>query len=65
MSFIILKQLLPAINDDENFQYIDKCLCIENDEFFSYNTIQEAEEKINQLTNDSRYVGRKFKIIER
>lgn len=65
MSFIILKQLLPAINGDDNFQYIDKCLCIENDEFFSYNTIQEAEEKINQLTNDSRYVGRKFKIIER
>lgn len=65
MSFIILKQLLPEINGDENFQYIDKCFCIENDEFFSYNTIQEAEEKINQLTNDSRYVGRKFKIIER
>jgi hypothetical protein len=65
MSFIILKQLLPAIEGDENFNYIDKCTCIDNDEIFSYNTIQEAEEKITQLINDSRYIGRKFKIIER
>jgi hypothetical protein len=65
MSFVILKQLLPAIEGDENFNYIDKCSCIDNDEIFLYNTVQEAEEKITQLINDSRYIGRKFKIIER
>lgn len=65
MSYIILKQLLPEIIGDDNFQYIDKCTCIENDEFFSYNTLEEAEEKINQLKTDERYIGRKFKIVER
>lgn len=65
MSFIILKQLLPEMEGDDNFQYIDKCSCIENDEIFSYITLNEAEEKINQLKYDERYVGRKFKIIER
>ncbi len=65
MSFIILKQLLPEMEGDDNFQYIDKCSCIENDEIFSYITLNEAEEKINQLKYDERYVGRKFKIVER
>lgn len=65
MSYIILKQLLPVIDGDENFQYIDKCTCIENDEIFSYNTLEEAEEKVAQLTTDQRYVGRNLKIVER
>jgi len=65
MDFIILKQLLPVIDGDENFQYIDKCTCIENDEIFSYNTMEEAEEKVTQLTTDQRYVGRNLKIVKR
>jgi hypothetical protein len=65
MSYIILKQLLPVMDGDENFQYIDKCLCIENDEIFSYNTLEEAQEMLNQLTTDQRYVGRNLKIVER
>jgi hypothetical protein len=65
MSYIILKQLLPAIDGDDNFNYIDKCTCIENDENFSYNTLEEAQEALSQLTTDQRYVGRRLKIIER
>jgi hypothetical protein len=65
MSYIILKQLLPAIDGDDNFNYIDKCTCIENDEIFSYNTLEEAQEALSQLTTDQRYVGRRLKIIER
>lgn len=65
MGFVILKQLLPVMNDDENFQYIDKCTCIENDEIFYYETLVEAEEKIIQLQDDERYSGRNLKIIER
>jgi hypothetical protein len=65
MSYIILKQLLPVMDGDENFQYIDKCLCIENDEIFFYNTLEEAQEVLSQLTTDQRYVGRILKIIER
>jgi hypothetical protein len=65
MSYIILKQLLPAIDGNDNFNYIDKCTCIENDEIFSYNTLEEAQEALSQLTTDQRYVGRRLKIIER
>jgi hypothetical protein len=65
MNYIILKQLLPVIDGNDNFNYIDKCTCIENDEIFSYNTIEEAQEALNQLTTDQRYVGRNLKITER
>jgi hypothetical protein len=65
MSYIILKQLLPVIDGNDNFNYIDKCTCIENDEIFSYNTLKEAQEMLNQLTTDQRYVGRNLKIVER
>ena len=65
MSFVILKQLLPAIEGDENFNYKDKCSLIQNDEIFCYNTEEEALNKIIELQTDERYVGRNFKIVEK
>jgi hypothetical protein len=69
MEYIILKQLLPAMegteNYNEDFHYIDKCGCIDNDEIFSYPTQKEAEDKIEELKTDSRYTGRKLKIAIR
>lgn len=67
--YVILKQMMPSMenepNYNEDFNYIDWCTCIENDEVFSYNSIIEAESKIIELQNDNRYLGRKFKIVER
>jgi hypothetical protein len=69
MEYVILKELLPSMEGSENyndeFHYIDKCSCIDNDEIFSYSTQQEAEDKIEELKTDSRYTGRKFKIVLR
>ncbi len=65
MGYVILKQLLPVIEGDDNFNYIDKCSCIDNDEIFCYNTEEEALNKITELQTDERYVGRNFKIVQR
>jgi hypothetical protein len=44
--------------------YITKCVCIDNDELFIFNTLIEAENKKTELLNDERYNGRKLKITE-
>jgi hypothetical protein len=68
MRYIILKELLPSLKGtpdyDESMNYIHKCLCIEGDEMFVYDTLEEAENKKLELLNDSRYVGRELKIRE-
>lgn len=68
MRYIILKELLPSLKGtpeyDESMSYIQKCVCIENDEMFVYDTLEEAENKRQELLNDSRYVGRELIIRE-
>jgi hypothetical protein len=63
MSYTILKQLLPEMVDTpEELQYIDWCTCIEGDEKFVFNTLEEAEIKKEEMLSDPRYVNRKLKI---
>jgi hypothetical protein len=68
MRYIILKELLPSLKGtpdyDESMNFIQKCSCIENDEMFVYDTLEEAESEIQELSNDSRYIGRELKIKE-
>jgi len=68
MRYIILKELLPSLKDtpdyDESMNFIQKCSCIEGDEMFVYNTLEEAENKRLELLNDNRYTGRELKIRE-
>jgi hypothetical protein len=68
MRYIILKELLPSLKGtpdyDESMNFITKCSCIENDELFVYDTLEEAETKREELSNDSRYIGRELKIKE-
>jgi hypothetical protein len=68
MRFIILKELLPSLKGtpdyDESMNFITKCICIENDELYVYNTLEEVEAKRQELLNDSRYEGRELKIKE-
>lgn len=64
--YIILKQLLPVLDSTpEDMQYIDWCTCIEGDEKFEFETLELAENKIIELSNDVRYRGRKLKIKEK
>ena len=51
-------------NLDDNFNFIDRCSCIENDEIFSYSSLGEAMNKTEELKSDVRYKGRRFKIKE-
>lgn len=61
--YIILKQLLPVLQSTpEDMQYIDWCTCIDGDEKFEFETLEEAEIKKTQLESDSRYIGRNLKI---
>ena len=66
MGFIILKELLPSLEGtpeyNENFAYIHRCSCIDNDETFLYDTLSEAENKKDELLNDVRYEGRRLII---
>ena len=68
MRYIILKELLPSLKNepdyDENMNFITKCLCIENDELYVYDTLEEAEIKKQELLLDDRYNGRELKIKE-
>jgi hypothetical protein len=68
MRYIILKELLPSLKGtpdyDESMNFITKCICIENDELFVYDTLEEAETKREELLTDSRYQGRELKIKE-
>ena len=68
MRYIILKELLPSLKGtpdyDESMNFRQKCSCIEDDEMFVYDTLEEAENKKLELLNDSRYVGRELKIRE-
>jgi hypothetical protein len=68
MRYIILKELLPSLKGtpdyDESMNFITKCLCIENDELYVFDTLEEAELKKEELLNDSRYSGRELKIKE-
>ena len=68
MRYIILKELLPSMkgtpNYDENMNFISKCICIENDELYVFDTLGEAELKKQELLNDIRYSGRELKIKE-
>jgi hypothetical protein len=45
-------------------QYIDWCTCIDGDEKFQFETLEEAENKKIELQLDNRYVGRNLKIKE-
>ena len=69
MKYVILKELLPSLvgteGYDEEMNFIEKCTCIDNDEIFIFDTIEEAETKIIDLANDERYIGRTLKIKER
>jgi hypothetical protein len=61
--YVILKQLLPVLESTpEELQYIDWCTCIDGDEKFEFETLEEAENKKLELLNDSRYTGRNLKI---
>lgn len=63
MSYTILKQLIPEMLDiPEELQYIDWCTCIEGDEKFIFDTLEEAEIKKEEMLSDPRYVNRKLKI---
>ena len=66
MGFIILKEFLPSLEGtpeyNENFAYIHRCSCIDNDETFLYDTLSEAENKKDELLNDVRYEGRRLII---
>lgn len=63
MSYTILKQLLPEMVDiPDELQYIDWCTCIDGDEKYIFNTLEEAETKKLELLTDVRYVNRKLKI---
>ena len=68
MRYVILKELLPSLKGtpgyDESMNFIQKCSCIENDELFVYDTLEEAENKKLELLNDVRYLGRELKIRE-
>lgn len=68
MRYIILKELLPSLKGtpeyNESMSFIQKCCCIENDEMFVYDTLEEAETKRQELLNDIRYEGRELKIKE-
>jgi hypothetical protein len=68
MRYIILKELLPSLKGtpdyDESMNFITKCICIENDELYVYDTLEEAEAKKVELLNDNRYQGRELKIKE-
>jgi hypothetical protein len=68
MRYIILKELLPSLKGtpdyDESMNFITKCFCIENDELYVYDTLEEAEMKRQELMNDIRYTGRELKIKE-
>ena len=68
MRYIILKELLPSLKNEpdynESMNFITKCICIENDELYVYDTLEEAEAKRQVLLNDSRYEGRELKIKE-
>lgn len=61
--YVILKQLLPVLESTpEDMQYIDWCTCIDGDEKFQFETLEEAETIKTQLESDSRYIGRNLKI---
>jgi hypothetical protein len=63
--YVILKQLLPVLESTpEDMQYIDWCTCIEGDEKFQFQTLEEAENKKIELESDNRYTGRNLKIKE-
>jgi hypothetical protein len=68
MRYIILKELLPSLKGtpdyDESMNFITKSICIENDELYVYDTLEEAEIKKIELLSDSRYQGRELKIKE-
>lgn len=65
MSYVILKQLTPALADiPEELQYIDWCTCIPGDEKYQFDALQEAEAKVAELSIDERYTGRNLKIKE-
>ena len=69
MKYIILKELLPSLLGTEGYieemNFIEKCSCIDDDEIFIFDTLEEAEIKKLDLANDKRYVGRTLKIKER
>ena len=63
--YIILKQLLPVLESTPvDMQYIDWCTCIDGDEKFEFQTLEEAETKKEELLTDPRYQGRELKIKE-
>ena len=53
MRYIILKELLPSLkgtpNYDESMNFITKCICIENDEMFSYSIENDSLDSVNVI----------------
>jgi hypothetical protein len=62
--YVILKQLLPAIEGPENMQYINYNVEIPGDEIYEYESLELAIAKKEELLNDPRYTGRNLKIEE-
>jgi len=68
MRYIILKEVIPSMKNtpdyNENMCFIGLNYSIEGDELHVYNTLEEAQFKLNELQTDARYEGRELKIKE-
>lgn len=62
--YVILKQLLPAIEGHDDLQYINYNVEIPGDEIYEYGSLELAIAKKEELLNDPRYTGRNLKIEE-
>jgi hypothetical protein len=68
MRYIILKEVIPSMKNtldyNEDMCFIGLNYSIEGDELYVYNTLEEAQLKLNELQTDVRYEGRELKIKE-
>jgi hypothetical protein len=68
MRYIILKEVIPSMKNtpdyNENMCFIGLNYSIEGDELHVYDTLEEAQFKLNELQTDVRYEGRELKIKE-
>jgi hypothetical protein len=68
MRYIILKEVIPSMKNtldyNEDMCFIGLNYSIEGDELHVYDTLEEAQFKLNELQTDVRYEGRELKIKE-
>lgn len=68
MRYIILKEVIPSMKNtpdyNEEMCFITLNYSIEGDELYVYDTLEEAQLKLNELQTDVRYEGRELKIKE-